>query len=147
MKEIPAISIRQPWAELILTGEKSIEIRSWYPDYRGRLWVHTGFKGIPELEKETGLADLFKGGYVGSVVLEAIISLNRERWEAWRFKHLCSDEYKPGLYAWILSSHHKFENPIPGPGRLNLFYPPAELQEMLHQANSANTGIETAAHS
>lgn len=144
MERTPAISIRQPWAELIVRGKKSIEIRSWHTDYRGMLWVHTGLKGIPELEKDFGLSYLFRGGYIGSVVLDAVVPMDRQRWEAWSLKHLCYDEYKPGLYAWVLSSPYKFERPIPGPGQLNLFYPNEELCELLNQANLIRKTAEAA---
>lgn len=53
----PAVSIRQPWAELLINGRKSIEIRSWAAEYRGRLWLHTGVKSDPELERKFGLND------------------------------------------------------------------------------------------
>jgi ASCH domain-containing protein len=33
-----ALSVRQPWAELILTGRKKIELRTWTTDHRGPLW-------------------------------------------------------------------------------------------------------------
>lgn len=34
---IKAISIREPWASLILTGKKTIETRTWKTSYRGPL--------------------------------------------------------------------------------------------------------------
>lgn len=131
-----AISIRQPWAELILCGKKTIEIRSWFTGYRGLLWLHTGLKHNPELEKAFGFSDLFKGGYIGSVILDTIVPFDRGRWELWRTKHLDPGNHQPGLYAWLLSSPCRFENPIPAPGALNLFYPPIELDALLRQANS-----------
>lgn len=37
-----ALSIRQPWAWLILNAGKDIENRSWPTRYRGRVLVHAG---------------------------------------------------------------------------------------------------------
>ncbi len=37
-----ALSIRQPWVELILLGRKTIEVRSWTTRHRGPLWLHAG---------------------------------------------------------------------------------------------------------
>lgn len=125
--QAPAISIRQPWAELILCGRKTVEIRSWSTEYRGPLWIHTGLKGSPELERAFGFSGLFKGGYVGRVVLSAIVPLDRNRWETWKMKHCDPGNYKPGLYAWILSSPHRLRSPIPSTGRLGLFYPSIDL--------------------
>lgn len=39
---IPALSIRQPWAWLIVHGFKDIENRDWPTNFRGRLLVHAG---------------------------------------------------------------------------------------------------------
>lgn len=38
--DIPALSIRQPWASAIVLGGKDIENRSWSTDYRGPLLIH-----------------------------------------------------------------------------------------------------------
>ena len=35
-----ALSIRQPWAWLIVHGRKDIENRSWRTKFRGRFLVH-----------------------------------------------------------------------------------------------------------
>lgn len=39
---IPALSIRQPWAWLIVHGYKDIENRDWPTSFRGKLLVHAG---------------------------------------------------------------------------------------------------------
>ena len=39
---IPALSIRQPWAWLIVHGHKDIENRDWPTNFRGALLVHAG---------------------------------------------------------------------------------------------------------
>ena len=39
-----AISIRQPWAALIVCGIKDIENRSWPTKYRGKLLIHASKK-------------------------------------------------------------------------------------------------------
>lgn len=42
-----ALTVRQPWAQLIALGVKSIETRSWSTGYRGPLAIHAG-KAKPE---------------------------------------------------------------------------------------------------
>jgi ASCH domain len=42
-----AISIKQPWAELIASGRKTIELRSWSRDYRGELVIVSGLRFDP----------------------------------------------------------------------------------------------------
>lgn len=42
MKTIPCLSIRQPWAWLIVNGHKPVENRDWSTPFRGELLVHAG---------------------------------------------------------------------------------------------------------
>lgn len=37
-----ALSVRQPWAWLIVRGFKPVENRTWHTRYRGRFFVHAG---------------------------------------------------------------------------------------------------------
>ncbi len=37
-----ALSIMQPWAHLIVSGQKDIENRTWRTDYRGPFLIHAG---------------------------------------------------------------------------------------------------------
>src|SRR6478672_6960340 len=37
-----ALSVKQPWASLILSGRKTIEIRSWPTARRGLVYIHAG---------------------------------------------------------------------------------------------------------
>lgn len=129
--EWPAISVRQPWAELLISGRKSIEIRSWAPDYRGRLWLHAGLKSDLEVERRFGLHDLCRGGFVGSIQLIAIVPFTKERWIQWLDKHLDSGEYHDGLVAWMVGAPRRFPKPVPGKGQLNLFYPSTEIVQQL----------------
>jgi hypothetical protein len=66
-----ALSIKQPWATLIVHGVKSIEVRSWPTARRGRVYIHAariaddrtvGWKLVPAQAKD--MADL-KGGLIG----------------------------------------------------------------------------------
>lgn len=44
-----AISIRQPWAHLIIHGRKPVENRTWATKFRGPVWIHAG-KGMTKDE-------------------------------------------------------------------------------------------------
>ena len=39
------LTIKQPWATLIMQGDKQFKFRSWQTKYRGELLIHAG-KGI-----------------------------------------------------------------------------------------------------
>ena len=45
-----ALSIKQPWATLVLLGLKTIEIRRWTTPIRGRIYLHAG--KIPDERRE-----------------------------------------------------------------------------------------------
>ena len=42
-----ALSIKQPWTELIASGRKTIELRSWSLEYRGELLLVSGLRFDP----------------------------------------------------------------------------------------------------
>lgn len=59
-KSLPALGIRQPWAELILRGLKTIEIRSSQTHIRGPIYVYASKKlaKTHHAEKAAGEANL-----------------------------------------------------------------------------------------
>ena len=76
-----AISIRQPWAWLIVNGYKDVENRTWSTKYRGPILIHTGKKLDPafdelreELREEFDIhvpprKELPRGGVVGQTTI------------------------------------------------------------------------------
>lgn len=42
------LTIKQPWADLIVDGYKKYEFRSWKTNYRGKILIHAGMS----LEKD-----------------------------------------------------------------------------------------------
>lgn len=119
--EYPALSVKQPWAELILEGKKTIEIRTWAVDYRGPVWLHTGKSPDEAATARFGSSPLFLGGFVGIVTIEEIVPFDRERWEKWRPQHLDNGDRRPNFLAWLLSDVRRLDNPLPARGGLKLF--------------------------
>ena len=35
-----SLSLKQPWAELVIQGKKSIELRKWKTSFKGEFYVH-----------------------------------------------------------------------------------------------------------
>ena len=63
------LSVKQPWAELIIQGKKKIELRKWNTNFRGEFLVHAS-KNPDELGmKKFGFDDLPKGFIIGKVNL------------------------------------------------------------------------------
>jgi hypothetical protein len=129
-----ALSVRQPWAELILQSKKSIEIRTWSTDYRGSLWLHTGQKKDPELESHFGLSGLFYGGYIGRVTLSSVVRLDSARWQRWRSRHMVPGSLPDEGYGWLLRDPVRLPYPIPAQGQLRLFAPDSKNIGILEQA-------------
>ena len=65
------LSIKQPFARLIVSGKKKIEIRSWKTWYRGELILHAS--KVPDKEAikrfEFNNGDLVCGAIIGKVML------------------------------------------------------------------------------
>lgn len=87
-----ALSIRQPWAWLIIHGGKNVENRTWHTKLRGRFLVHAS-KGMTNNEftqallfcSERGLPmpdrdDMVRGGIIGSVELVDSVDASDSRW-------------------------------------------------------------------
>ena len=61
-----ALSIKQPWATMIVKGIKPVENRTWRTRYRGEVCIHAG-----KTFDHEGLAWLIENGHVDSTATEA----------------------------------------------------------------------------
>lgn len=113
-KPIQTLSVKQPWASMIVSGQKTIETRSWQTSYRGPILICSGLKADPKLKKEAEGLPL--GQALGIVYLLNCRDMNpKDELEA------CCEAYK-GARAWILAPIvHKIP-PFSLKGQLGLFY-------------------------
>lgn len=87
-----ALSIRQPWAWLIVNGHKDIENRCWKTKLRGKIYVHAA-KGMTDDEyleafciaQENGVMlplghELERGGIVGTVEIVDCVNQDASPW-------------------------------------------------------------------
>lgn len=120
-----ALSIKQPWAWLIIHGGKDVENRTWHTKMRGRFLVHAS-KGMTRAEYNEAtwvfgplgvevprFEDLERGGIIGSVELVDSVDHSDSPWYT-------------GDKAFVL------RDPKPLPftalkGRLQFFEVPAEV--------------------
>lgn len=100
--EFPALSIRQPWAWLIVNGFKDVENRGRRTNYRGPLLIHAALN-VESCSKENikALNEKFQveipptlqtGGIVGRASLVDCANTHTSRW------------YVEGSFAWILDN-------------------------------------------
>jgi predicted transcriptional regulator len=116
-----ALSVRQPWAQLVVSGLKTVEVRSWTTNYRGRLLIHSSKSPDEFTARQFRLGELPKGAIVGMVTLVDVRPLTAESWRALESKHLNLGGPTPGLYAWMLTDAMAFKRPVPFRGRPGLF--------------------------
>src|SRR5574344_1184368 len=120
------LTIKQPWASLIISGYKRFEFRSWQTKYRGELLIHAG-KGIDKEAmkrlKKYIPDDMPLGKIIGEATLVACIKMCPE------FKDMLLKENKDIYtessfkehYGWQLTSIETFDKPIEAKGHLSLW--------------------------
>lgn len=125
-----ALSIRQPWAWLVVTGHKDIENREWSTNVRGRVLVHASksmtraeYKECEDVVLDVRIArgvggrpshlplpqplDLVRGGIIGTV---EIVDCVQQSASPWFF----------GSYGFVLRNARPMRF-IPYRGRLGFF--------------------------
>lgn len=140
-----ALSIQQPFAEAILAGRKSLEIRSWQTAYRGHLVVHAGqmwygqrehgkvrsFQDALQLTGHLGLkgpaTSYPRGALVGIFELIDCRMLSSEEWEHLRDRHCVDTGWRAGMFGWEIRNPQRLANPIPWRGALGLFPVPESI--------------------
>lgn len=117
-----ALSLIQPWAELVVSGRKTIELRTWNTKFRGKFFVHASMKTDKNKCKELGINPeiLVNGAVIGSCELTDVVKYSsREELEKSSSKHFAT-EYKIPCYGFILKNAEKI-NPVECKGKLGFF--------------------------
>lgn len=137
-----ALSIRQPWLDAILAGEKRIENRvAWRGSkQRGPILLHAA-KGMTRLEYNEAIAFMMereikwrprlpealeRGAIMGRAVVSDVIY--NGGLDATGAQHpLAYDRWYMGGFALVLSDVERFDKPIPFRGMLGFFPGPDVL--------------------
>ena len=130
------LSVRQPWASLLVSGLKDIENRTWAPNYKGRILIHASSTKVPknfadriifdvnnEIENEQMFGnfpeyeDLEYSAIIGYVTVNGDCDDSTSVWAV------------PVEHQWHIEDAYIFDEPIRGiKGKLNLFETP-EIDE------------------
>ena len=121
---LPCLSVRQPWATLIVAGIKDIENRTWSTNYRGPAGIHSSSTmtdrefmeacewlagWIPKFSAARFRADKFPLGQIlGTITITGCVEVSRSVW----FQ---------GPYGFVLEDAKRFVEPIPAKGRLGFW--------------------------
>lgn len=124
----PALSFRQPWADLVMMGVKDVENRSKRTHFRGTILVHASATRPPQDqidwftraarragdlgEREVYEPDL--GALLGTVDIVDCVTTSESEWFG-------------GPYGWILSNPKPFRRIIPYKGAVGIFYVPNQV--------------------
>lgn len=116
----PCLTVQQPYASMLVRGEKAVEYRSWPWATCGPLWVHAATKkALPEarLAKIKGLGATPVSVVVGRVeVLECCKPGTRIRGLKWWCDHAPANSW-----LWLVGEYFELEEPIPASGRLGIW--------------------------
>ncbi len=119
------LTVKQPWASLIIDGYKEYEFRSWKTNYRGKLLIHAG----KNIEKD--MLDRFSkyqldyelGAIIGEAELVDCIlvdeSFNNKLTKINPIVYGKSNHVEK--YAWKLVNIKKYDEPIYVKGKLGLW--------------------------
>lgn len=127
-----ALTIKEPWATLIIEGYKKYEFRSWKTAYRGKILIHAGLT----LEKD--MIDRFKeynlnckcGYIIGEAEIVDCIKVDKKfNEELIKINSLVYGKSNHvETYAWKLDNVKKYNNPIPCKGKLSLWEYEGEIK-------------------
>ena len=111
------LSVRQPWAGLIVAGIKTVENRTWRTKYRGQLWIHAtktydDVADIPaSFTGELPRICAIRGSVIGSV----------ELYEVCRGLDTDNPWAEADAWHWCLSDPFQLGAPYPVKGQLGIF--------------------------
>lgn len=102
LKNLRALSLRQPWAWLVVNGYKDIENRSWRTNHRGPLLIHASLSeafltlAFKEEIKETYGIVLPEAVEIGGIVgVVAVVDCVKQHPSKWKFR---------GSWGWVLKN-------------------------------------------
>lgn len=122
------IAVRQPWAQLIIDGVKTLEMRSkstrirgthalyastTAPDYRDLMEFNKYLleNNLPPLPDKyfTGLPE---GVILGTIDITSCTAMNIDMWNESRMQH-CTPPHRRMIYGYGLDNPKKYKTPIP----------------------------------
>ena len=120
-----ALTIKEPWASLIINGYKKYEFRSWKTKYRGKILIHAGMSLEKDAAKRFSEYNLeyYKGAIIGEAIITDCILVDTKFNEELRkinpLVYARSNHVE--TYAWKLENIKKYDKPIYIKGKLGLW--------------------------
>jgi predicted transcriptional regulator len=124
MSVFKCLSVSQPFAELIVRGKKTIELRSWNTTFRGEFLVHAPLKIRTSDCKRLGIDStlLPVGAIVGKAALYGVkVYKTKKEWNEDKKYHFADCDFSGSRYGFMLKNAQAFKIPVPYKGQLGLF--------------------------
>ena len=117
------LSISQPFAELIISGKKSVELRNWNTNFRGEFLIHAPIKiRIKDYKRLKLNKKLVTGAIVGKATLYDVKKYNSiKEFRMDQKFHFASTNLFNKKFGFILKKAKPFKIPIPWKGQLGFF--------------------------
>ena len=126
------LSVCQPFAELIIQGKKTIELRKWNTKFRGEFLVHAAKNILIEDCKRMKISSsITTGAIIGKVKLTDVKKYESDKeLKSDKKKHHSLSDITKNKYGFILENPKKLRVPIPYSGKLNFFeFHPDEMKD------------------
>jgi hypothetical protein len=120
--EMKALSLKQPWAELVVQGRKTIETRKWNTAFRGEFLVHASGNTDAKAMQKFGFKELPQQMIVGrAMLIEVKVYKDRAEWDADDSKNFAKEWWDgKKRYGYVLQNVKRL-TPKPCEGKLNFF--------------------------
>lgn len=118
------LSVSQPYADLIVQGKKTIELRTWNTKYRGEFLVHAPSKIKKDACKRLGIneTNLRTRAIIGKAEIYDVKIYNSVSELSSDFKkHFATEEFLRHKYGFLLKNLRELKIPIPYKGSLGFF--------------------------
>lgn len=118
-----ALTIKQPWASLIINNYKHYEIRSWKTNYRGKILIHAGLTTEKDaINKIDYNLEYVKGAIIGEAeITDCILIDEKFNSKLGKINNKVYGNNHIGQYAWKLENIKKYDQPIYIKGKLGLW--------------------------
>jgi ASC-1-like (ASCH) protein len=118
------LSLKQPYADLVVSGKKTIELRTWNTKFRGEFLVHASKKVDKEACERNKIDpdSLITGAVVGKVILYGVkVYDSRSSYLRDRKKHFGGTSYTDPKYGFLVKEARRFMKPLAMRGKLGFF--------------------------
>lgn len=113
------LSLKQPFAELVVSGRKTIELKNWNTKFRGKFLIHASKNPDSKSMKKFGFDKLPLGVIVGEAELFDVKKYeNDSEHKKDKNKHLADSSW--GKYGFVLKNAKKIK-PIEAKGKLGFW--------------------------